>query len=557
MPAGPFLDRLFARIAKAHAGRATRRVFRAIANATATQTEYLRRLVAANMHSDFGREHHFGSVTSYSDFVGNVPIRNYQSLEPYIERVRRGQTEALLGPGQRVLMFALTSGTTAKPKYIPVTERTLAEWRQGWNVWGLKAILDHEGTILRDIVQVTSPMHDHLSPSGVSCGAITGLLAATQKRLVRRYYVAPLEVSEIRESAAKYYTIMRLAITRDVAFMVTANPATLLQLARAADENREQIVRDVRDGTLRPDIPVSPEVRRALAPRMQPRPERARELEQCIQQYGGLYPAHYWRLGFRAHWTGGTMGLYEAQLPTYFGQAPVRDIGLLASEGRMSIPLEDGTASGVLAVAGQFFEFIPAEEYGASNPTVLRSHEVCVGDQYFLIITNSSGLYRYDLGDRVRVTGRLGEAPLIEFLSRDAHTSSLTGEKLTEDQVVTAMGRIARSKFESVSSFVLAPRWDDPPRYRLYAESADDELARALAERLDTALREINLEYESKRMSRRLGPIELTVLPDGALAERDRRLRAAKSRTVEQYKHQYLLTKPGSDDELAGVASRP
>ncbi|MCZ6682494.1 MAG: GH3 auxin-responsive promoter family protein, partial [Planctomycetota bacterium] len=479
--------------------------------------------------------------------------RNYRDIEPYIERVRRGRTEALLGSGQRVLMFALTSGTTAKPKYIPVTEQTLAQWRQGWNVWGLKAILDHEGTLLRDIVQVTSPMHDHLSPSGIPCGAITGLLAETQKRLVRRYYVAPLEVSEIRDSAAKYYTIMRLAITRDVAFMVTANPATLLRLARAADENREQIIRDVRNGSLWPDIPVSSAIRRALEPRMRPRPERARQLEQCIDKHGGLYPAHYWRLGFRAHWTGGTMGLYESQLPTYFGQAPVRDIGLLASEGRMSIPLEDGTASGVLAVAGQFFEFIPAEEYGASNPTLLRSHEVSVGHQYFLIITNSSGLYRYDLGDRVRVTGRLGEAPLIQFLSRDAHTSSLTGDKLTEDQVVLAMGRIARSECENVSSFVLAPRWDDPPRYRLYAEPADGELA----ERLDTALREINLEYESKRVSRRLGPIELTVLPMGALAERDRRLRAAKSRTVEQYKHQYLLTKPGSDDELAGVAERP
>lgn len=557
MSAGAFFDRLLARIAKAHAGRVTRRVFQAIEDATATQDAYLRRLVSRNAESDFGREHHFGAISGYADFVANVPVRSYSELEPYIERVRRGRTEALFGGGGRILMFALTSGTTAKPKYIPVTQQTLSEWRGGWNVWGLKAILDHEGTILRDIVQVTSPMHDHLSPGGVPCGAITGLLAGTQKRLVRRYYVAPLEVSAIRDSAAKYYTIMRLAITRDVAFMVTANPATLLQLARAADENREQIIRDVRDGTLWQEIPVSTDVRRALVPRMCPQPERARQLETCIDQHDGLYPAHYWNLGFRAHWTGGTMGLYESQFPKYFGQAPVRDIGLLASEGRMSIPLEDGTASGVLTVASQFFEFIPAEEYGTPKPTLVRSHEVQAGREYFLVITNSSGLYRYDLGDRVRVTGRLGQAPLIEFLSRDAHTASLTGEKLTEDQVVLAMERISRSQCEFVANFVLAPEWDDPPRYRLYAETADGECSGALAERLDSALRAINVEYESKRESHRLGPIELTILPVGSLAERDRRLREAKSRTMEQFKHQYLLTKPGSDAELAGVGTRP
>jgi hypothetical protein len=94
---------------------------------------------------------------------------------------------------------------------------------------------------------------------------------------------------------------------------------------------------------------------------------------------------------------------------------PLRDIGLLASEGRLSIPVDDGTASGVLNVRSHFFEFIPADEYGTAHPTALRMHQLEVGREYFVLLTNGSGLYRYDLGDRVRVTGIKGQAPMIEF----------------------------------------------------------------------------------------------------------------------------------------------
>ena len=109
---------------------------------------------------------------------------------------------------------------------------------------------------------MTSPMEDHRSASGVPCGAITGLLAATQKRLVRRYYTSPLAIAGIGDSLAKYYTIMRLAIPRDVAWMVTANPATLLVLARTADDHRERLIRDIHDGTLTPEMPVALPIKR-------------------------------------------------------------------------------------------------------------------------------------------------------------------------------------------------------------------------------------------------------------------------------------------------------
>lgn len=548
-----------------HVSGQARRFFKAAERATAVQDELLTRLLARHAESDFGREHHFDKLRSYADFKANVPIRPYAGFAPYIDRLCRGEVRALLRPDEKILMFALTSGTTAKPKYIPITPQVLAESRRAWGTWGVKAVLDHPAAFLRNILQVTSPMDDHRAASGVPCGAITGLLASTQKKLVLRYYTSPLAVADISDALSKYYTIMRLAIPRDVAWVVTANPATLLLLARTANEHCGQMIRDIRDGTLSKDMPVAEDIRAKLTPRLRPDPACARRLERIIAEQGAMYPKDYWNLSFRAHWCGGTMGLYESQFPHYYGRVPARDIGLIASEGRMSIPIEDGTASGILAICNQFFEFIPAEEYEAAGDsgtaldrgiTTLRSRELREGEEYFLVLTNGGGLYRYDMGDRVRVTGWLGQAPLIEFLSRDAHTASMAGEKLTEDQVVMAMRKVCDASGTPVENFVLAPRWGEVPRYRLYVEAGVARRMDRLGKELDSALGAVNVEYASKRSSLRLEAVELVELADGALAQRDEALRRRRASTSEQFKHQYLLPRPEMDGDLEQVPSR-
>lgn len=550
----PWYDRVICKLAKEHAAITTRRFYKTVSRAKSAQADLLLEIVRSHAESRFGREHGFGRIRRYEDYRDQVPIRTYEELRSYIDAVRHGDTSALLHPAEKVLMFALTSGTTAEPKYIPVTPRTLTQSRNGWNIWGLQALIDHPGTFLRHIVQVTSPMNDHAAPCGVPCGAITGLLAATQKWLVKRYYTSPLAIAGISDPRSKYYAIMRLAIPKDVGWLVTANPSTLLLLAKTAHEHRDEMIRDIHDGTLSADLSIPDEVRRAISPQLKADPALANRLESIVERTGTLYPKDYWQLGFRAHWTGGTMGLYESQLPRYFGDAPVRDIGLIASEGRMSIPIGDSTATGILAVASQFFEFIPADEYGSPAPTVLRSHELEIDREYFLVLTNHSGLYRYDMGDRVRVTGWHGESPMIEFLSRDAHTASMTGEKLTENQVVSAMQRAFREGVSPPNLFVLSPHFDEVPRYRLYLERGAADNLGQIADRFDRALCDVSVEYASKRQSMRLDSVELAELPDGYLSEREKRLRRLRSRTAEQFKHQYLLPRPGMDGEFKAEA---
>jgi len=546
------IDRIVAAAVYHHARRAYRRFRHAAANATAVQQRVLHRKLALNADSDFGRDHHFDRIKNYRDFAANVPVRDYEYYKPYIEQAKRGRTHALLGSRQRLLMFALTSGTTDQPKFIPVTKAFLRDYRSGWTVFGVKMFMDHRDAVLRPILQVTSPMDEFTTDAGTPCGAITGLMAATQKRLVRRYYASPLEPAHIADATAKYYTIMRLAIPRDVAFIITANPATQLRLASVADEHRDLLIRDIHDGALTHDLPIEPHIRNRLEPSLQPDPHLARRLERLVAEHDALLPRHYWRLSFLANWIGGTLGLYLRQLPRYFGDLPVRDIGLLASEGRMSVPLTDGTAAGVLDFQHNFFEFVPADQIESSQPDVLRSGELQIGEEYFVLLTTASGLYRYDIRDRVRVVDYLGQAPVIEFLHKGAHVSSMTGEKLTERQVVHAVQQLSQQLGLTIESFVLAPRWADPPFYRLHVETAhlpSNLSGDRICRQLDDALSQANIEYRSKRQTGRLGPLQLNLLPDGCLARLDRQTSQRRGR-AEQFKHQFLYTTPDADDHL-------
>lgn len=560
-------DRIAAVVAAGHARRVYDRFLAATRRATAIQEQVLLAKIRRNADSDFGRRYRFDRIRSAADFARQLPILRYEDQRPYIERVKAGDLRALFGGRQRVHMFAMSSGTTEQPKYIPVTDAFLGEYRQGWNAFGIKALLDHPVAMLRGIVQVSSRMDETRTPAGIPCGAITGLMAATQKRLVRKYYITPQCLAEIDEPAAKYYAIMRLAVPADAAFVITASPATQLKLARTADDCRERIIRDIHDGTLCADLPVPTAVRQQLGPRLRADPETARRLEAIVNLHGRLLPRHYWNLAFLANWTGGTMGLYLQDFAKYFGQVPVRDVGLLASEGRVSIPVEDGTPAGILEVTGSFFEFVPRDRMSEASPKAFRCGEVEIGQEYFLLLTTSSGLYRYDLGDLVRVVGFAGQAPIIEFLNKGAHISSMAGEKLTEHQVILAMEKATAALGLSVTSFVLAPQWARPPYYVLHIESfphppaatrdghtpgQSDKLFAAdwpdrLATVLEQQLQDVNVEYAGKRQSARLAPVRIHLLRPGMLADLDRREAERYRRSNEQYKHRYLYVRPGED----------
>ncbi len=546
-----FLEHLAARVGLIHARHVSQRFQRALADTAATEAAVLRRVLAEVRDSDFGRRHDLARIRTPADLRAAVPIATYEDYRPYIDRVCDGDIGALFSGGRRVLMFATSSGTTALPKRVPVTSAFVADYRRGWNVFGLKMLMDHPRAVLRAILQSSGRYDAGHTAAGIPYGAITGLLARTQKRIVRRFYVGRPEIAHIEAPQARYYTLMRLGIVRDVAFAVTANPATLIQMARTADEHSESLIRDVRDGTLSAELVPDAGLNRTLSAGLRPNPARAAALARLRAAAGQLRPRDYWDVEFLACWTGGSMGHYLSRLADWWGAVPVRDVGLLASEGRVSLPLQDDTPVGVLDVTSGIFEFIPVEHADNPDPPVVGPAALEAGCDYIVVLSNTSGLLRYRLDDVVRMRGRLQQAPLIEFLHRAGRVASVAGEKLTENQVVAAFRVACERVGAQPGDFLLGPCWGDPPYYRIHCPGPLDERLPAV---LDEALAEQNEEYASRRKSARLGPLALCPVGADVIAAMDRRLAAGRRSSAEQYKRPCLATEPGEDVRLLGTA---
>ncbi len=533
------------------------RLRRFVANARrarAIQHGALMRKIARNTASDFGRDFGFASMRTVADFRRRVPILKYEDHHSYMLRVLQGDVTALFAPGTRVLMFAMTSGTTGEPKRLPITAEMFREYRAGWLLWAAGVYGDHRDLMRKKTLQLTSDRQLSQTPCGAPCGQISGLAATTRPRIAQRMFLPPPSATRIHESAAKHYTALRFALaTPDVGMIITANPSTLVEFARRADHQRETLIRDIHDGTLSCEI--SGDVRQALSRRIAHRnPARARELERSVATQGALLPKHAWPgLSVIAVWTGGSVGVFLSQLAELYGDTAVRDHGLSASEGRMSIPLADGTSAGVLDFYHHYFEFIPVDEYDSASRTVLEGHELEVGRDYYIVLTTSGGLYRYDIHDVVRCVGFQGQAPLVEFLNKGKSFSNITGEKISEHHVIRAVEKSFRELGLSLDVFTLAPIMEQQPRYVLLVERPVHQgRADELASHVQMNLEQLNEEYATKCASGRLLPVQVREVPAGAWTEL-RRERTSRRGNFEEYKHPCLV---GELDFVERFASR-
>lgn len=543
------LDRVFDAVMFRLLDRKARRMGAEFATAAQrpeeSQLALLRSILRRERSTAFGRDHRFGEIRDLRDYRRNVPVSSYEYFEPYIRRVYEGETSALFHR-QRVVMFAMTSGTSAARKLVPVTEHYVRAYRKGWFLWALATYDGRQHLIFRPKITFSGNDVEYRSPDGVPCGSVSGMIARMQNAVVRRTYCLPLSANKLDDTSAKHYLAWRLGLTRDVASWVSPNPSTHVALARFGDAHKEELIRDVRNGTVSGtyDLPASviAEVRSMLRPDAR----RAAELDQIVEQTGNLYPKDVWPgLGLIGCWLGGPLTAYLRFFKDYFGDVPRRDLGLLASEGRMTIPLADDSPAGVLDLSGTVFEFVPTEEIDSPSPTVLLPHELIEGREYYILLTTSGGLYRYDIKDVVRCVGWFGRTPLIEFLHKGKHFSNLTGEKLSEIQVARAADAACDRLRLRLGSYALAPCFEgETPYYGLFAELADLPNRRVgewLATRIDDELQRANCEYESKRASQRLGPVRLRPLPPGTWAEFDRRRLRTTGGVPEQYKRPRLF----------------
>ena len=194
----------------------------------------------------------------------------------------------------------------------------------------------------------------------------------------------------------------------------------------------------------------------------------------------------------------------------------VFELGYIASEFRGTITLGRRPGTGLPTLRAHFFEFVERDLWDRGEPKFLTLDGIRKGIDYYIVVTTPSGLYRYFINDLVRVSGYLHKTPLLKFVQKGKGVTNITGEKLYESQVLTAV-RAALDRLGRAARFVMMLADDCARGYRLYVETDSgppvDEsvLARATDERLA----ELNVEYQAKRESDRLAPLHVYTLDSG------------------------------------------
>lgn len=526
-----------------------------------TQLRKLLEIARRNENTEYGREYAFRAVKGFDDWRAAVPVVGYEDIKSRVERVTRGEKNVLTA--EDPVMFARTSGTTGDAKYVPVTPTCQGRDHQDqMRTWFFHAIRAHPSIFKGSVVSLVSPAVEGHAPSGVPFGSTSGHIYKNMPGLVRGTYLVPYEVFEVEDYETKYYVIMRLGVGADVTLVGTANPSSIIKMCELANVHADALLKDLHDGTLKAGLDLPDAVRQKVLARCRPDPERARRLEAARKRRAGmLLPADYWPgLALIGCWKGGTVGAYVDRFPGWFDPegkrpVPVRDWGYLSSEARGSIPLSDEGCGGVLTVATNVYEFVEVNEI-ENNPDDRRAwnflgvEQVEKGKEYYIFLTTTGGLYRYDINDVIEVVGSHHRTPVIVFRRKGRGVTNITGEKVSVNQVISAFEAAQRELGLVIDHFKAEAVVQDE-RYVFLAESLagiPPERRRPLLAALERNLASLNIEYAAKRKSLRLRAPELHVMKAGWYDAGKKQLAAAGKRV---FQAKTILLSTGKPEQRA------
>ncbi|MBI5546515.1 MAG: GH3 auxin-responsive promoter family protein [Deltaproteobacteria bacterium] len=522
--------------------RLYRRFVAATRDTRSTQEAVLREILRQAGDTVFGREHRFGAIDTPEQYRAAVPVRDYEGLYPYIERHMRGEAGVLF-PG-KPLMYNQSSGTTAKAKLLPISpyafERTIKNRGKLW-LYGL--MRDFPGVYAGKDFTLVSPAVEGHTPDGTPYGSLSGVVYQNIPEFIKLVHTIPYSAMTIADHPAKVYTLLRCALGQDVTIILTGNPSTVLNLVSRADQAKAALIRDIHDGTLDPGLEIEPAIRAEVESTLAPDPGRAAELERIAARAERFSPAHYWpRLRLVHTWTNGNCALLVPKLKEWFAPGtPILDFGYIASELTATDLIDKETGGSILQIRNGYYEFTHLDEGEAPDRRFYRADELEVGQRYLIYITTLSGLYRYDMNDVLEVVGHFNSAPIVRFLFKGKGITSITGEKLSEAQLIEAMS-IASRRSGVGYEFFMGYADTERQRYCLYVEFAAGTAParrRDFQQAVDQALGEVNVEYRAKRKSERLSPLEVVPLGGGAF-ERYRALRLAEGAHDGQFKWMHL-----------------
>ena len=419
-------------------------------NALKAQEETLQFLLKTATNTAFGKDHQFAEIKSYQDFKANVPIRDYEDLRPYIDRVVNGESDVLWKG--KPAYFAKTSGTTSGVKYIPISKESMPEHIKA----ARNALLTYiNETGKADFVNGKmiflqgSPVLN--KKNGINVGRLSGIVAHLVPAYLQKNRLPSYQTNCIEDWEEKVEAIVAETIHQDMTLISGIPPWVQMYFDKLTEKTEGKKVKDIFKNF-------------------------------SLFVYGGVNYEPY-RAKIEA-----SIGKKIDSIETY-----------PASEGFIAYQDSQQDKSLLLLVkAGIFYEFIPADEYYNENPTRLSLAEVELDKNYALILNTSAGLWGYSIGDTIKFVSKNPYKILVT--GRIKHFISAFGEHVIGEEVEQAILSVANTEGIEITEFTVAPQVNpaegELPYHEWFVEfvEAPKDLA-SFSEKVDQALQQKNIYY--------------------------------------------------------------
>jgi hypothetical protein len=441
-------------------------------NAVACQEKIFQALIAAGKNTMFGKEHGFVEIKSYKDFKKQVPVRDYEALKSYIEKIRQGE-ENVLWKG-KPLYLSKTSGTTSGVKYIPVTKDSIPNHIASTRNALLSYIAETGNSQFLNgkmIFLSGSPELEYVN--GIPVGRLSGIVNHHVPQYLRRNQLPSYKTNCIEDWETKVDAIVEETVNEDMTLISGIPPWVQMYF----DKLTERSGKKIKD--LFPDF--------------------------SLFVYGGV-----------------NFEPYRQKLEQSIGKK-VDSIELYpASEG--FIAYQDSQKKNDLLLnvnSGIFFEFIPANEFFNENPTRISLKDVQLNTNYVLIINNNAGLWGYNIGDTVKFTSI--NPYRIVVTGRIKHFISAFGEHVIAEEVEKALQSAVTQQHAGIAEFTVAPQVSPSeglPFHEWFIEfhqvPADPEKFRLA---IDESLQKQNIYYRDLIQGHILQPLKICVLRKDAFIQ--------------------------------------
>jgi hypothetical protein len=459
--------------AKLYARVVYKQIQRDASRAVECQEAVRRTLLNAASQTAFGKDFRFSDVRDYTEWKQSMPIMEYEELTSYIERAKAGERD-VLWPG-KPKYFCKTSGTTSGTKYIPLTTDSLPN-HIGTARNALLSYIAETGhsefTSGKMIFLQGSPKMD-LLPSGIPYGRLSGIVANHVPAYLQKNRMPSYETNCIEDWEEKVNRIADETLRERMTLISGIPNWVQMYFEVLLKKSGKQTIREVF-----PDFD--------------------------LFVYGGV-----------------NFEPYRARFEQLIGKRiPIIEL-YPASEGFLAFQ-DSQEAEGLLlnVNSGIFFEFVPTDEYFTERPSRLSLHDVQIGVNYALVLSNNAGLWSYSIGDTVKFTSL--NPPRIKVTGRIKHFTSAFGEHVIAEEVEGAMIEVCSTLNIQVNEFHVAPMVapDSGLPFHEWLIECDSELGedklQQMASMLDSSMQQRNIYYRDLIQGSVLRPAVLTFVRKGA-----------------------------------------